>query len=625
MATQQVRTFTFTVKYGKNYRTAVTNNTMKMQVPIISSSTLNAIILAGNLDGSGSKKLIDFETGPTATLTNMVNAGFNPPTQCRLGFLSPETPSEAETLIATAFRKYFNCYNFTYNPKMAPDDPEDKVNCYLAYDGGYLALEYNSTADGIRFFSGTDTDGTAAGYFPGACVVARTGGKYGTFSFGYIIPGDISGGSVTNTKFTVFTMNIERDGVYISSPWYSDNSTLGRLFGRGSSAIPSEDLIMDADNPYDQGGTSGGNDLDGDFSGSSDTIGMPTGPTWSISDIGMTTIYSPTIPQLAALAQHMWSADFIDQILKMIADPRDVIISAHALPIHVPVSDTTGIVVAGIDTGIQSNVPSTQWANLDCGSLTISPYWGGFMDFAPYTSISLFLPYIGEVTLDTDEVMGHTVSLKYIIDIMSGMCIAIIGIDGTARYQYSGTCSYDIPITSADYRALLSAGVGIVVGLAAGPIAGFGASALMGAASPQGPTQGGAAGLGQRAKMAAAGAASTATLGAVGSVGAKAALAGATALAVTGIKPNITHSGPVTGQVGVMGIQTPYLTIKRPRQCVAGQQGEYVGFPLWATRTVGQMIGKGYTEYASVHVESIPLTTDELNELESILKGGVIL
>lgn len=623
MASQQVRTFTFTVKYGKTYDTSVANNTMKMQVPIISSTTLNAIILAGNLEGSGSKKLIDFETGPTATLTNMVNAGFNPPTQCRLGFLSPETPSEAETLIATAFRNYFNCYNFSYNPRMVPDDPEDKVNCYLVYDGGYITLEYNSVAGGIRFFDNVDTTGNPSGFFPGACVVAETGSQYGTFAFGYVVPGDISGG-ITNTKFTVFTMNIEGDGVYISSPWYADNTVLGRLFGVGSSAIPSEDLIMDADNPYDQGGTSGGNDLTGDFSGSSDTIGMPSGPTWSLDDIGMTTIYAPTIPQMRALSEHMWSSEFIDIILKMIADPRDAIISAHALPIHVPVSDTTGIVIAGIDTGIESNVPSTQWANLDCGTLTISPYWGGFMDYAPYTYISLFLPYIGEVTLDTDEVMGHEVQLKYIIDIMSGMCIAIIGIDGTARYQYSGTCSYDIPITSADYRTLLSAGVGIVVGLAAGPIAGFGASALMGATSAQGPTQGGMAGIGQRAKLAAAGAASSATLGAVGS-GSTAALAGATALAVTGIKPTITHTGPVTGQVGIMGIQTPYITIKRPRQCVSGQQGEYVGFPLWATRTVGEMVGKGYTEYASIHVESIPLTSDELNELESILKGGAIL
>lgn len=619
MATQSVRSFEFTVKYGATYASSVSRNTMKMQIPIITNETLNAIISAGALDGTGSKKLIDFVSGPTATLVNMVNAGFNPPTQCRLGFLSPETPSEAETLIAAAFRKYFNCYNFSYNPRMVPDDPEDKVNCYLVYDGGFLSLEYNSTAGGIRFFDNQDTTGTAAGYFPAACVVEERGGKYGSFSFGYIIPGDFSSG-VTKTKFTVFTMEIEEDGVYLSSPWYGDNYTLARLFGSDSSAIPSEDIIMDADNPYDQGGTSGSDDLDGDFSGSSDTIGIPGIPTWSIGSTGMTTIYAPTISQLKALASYMWSGEFIDILTKFIADPRDVIISAHAVPLNVPVSDTKGIVVGGITTDIDCNIPSGQWVTLDCGSLSITPYWGGFMDYSPYTSVSLFLPYIGEVTLDTDEVMGHSVSVRYTVDLMSGMCIAIIGIDGTARYQYSGACSYDIPITSADYRALLTAGVGIVVGLTAGPIAGFGASALMGAKNIQGPTQG----IGQRAKLTAAGVAASANMGQIGS-GGKLALAGATALAVTGIKPSVTHSGPVTGQVGVMGIQTPYLTIKRPRQCVASQQGEYVGFPLWATRTVGQMIGKGYTEYASVHVESIPLTTEELNELESILKGGVIL
>ena len=625
MATQPVRSFSFLVKYGKTYGTATSNANMKVQIPVISNDTLNAIIAAGNLSGSGSKKLIDFESGPTATLSNMVQAGFNPPTQCRLGFLTAETPNDREYLLTTAFRKYFNCFNFSYAPMMSPDKDEDKLNCYLVYDGGYLTLEYNSAVNGIRFFDNKDADGLASGMFPSASVVQEAGNSYGSFSFGYIIPGELSGGSITATKFTVFTMDIRNDGVYLQSPWYGNNSALARLFGKGSGSIPSEDIIMDADNPYDQGGTSGGSDLDGDFSDSSDNIGMPSGPSWSVADVGMTTIYTPTISQMRALAAHMWSADFVDNILKMIADPRDAIISSHALPVHIPVSETTGIVVAGIDTGILSNVPKTQWVNLDCGSLTISPYWGGFMDYAPYTSISLFLPYIGEVTLDTDEVMGHKVNLKYVIDIMSGMCIAVIGIDGTARYQYSGTCSYDIPITSADYRTLLSAGVGIVVGLAAGPIAGFGASALMGATSAQGPTQGGMAGIGQRAKLAAAGAASTAAMGPVGAAGSKLALAGATALAVTGVKPTITHTGPVTGQVGVMGIQTPYITIKRPRQCVAGQQGDYVGFPLWATRTVGQMLGKGYTEYASVHVESIPLTADELDELESMLTGGVIL
>ena len=117
-------------------------------------------------------------------------------------------------------------------------------------------------------------------------------------------------------------------------------------------------------------------------------------------------------------------------------------------------------------------------------------------------------------------------------------------------------------------------------------------------------------------------AASLGTMVATG--GATAPLAAATlASTITNqMKPTVEKSGAISGPGGVMGIQTPYLILTRPRQALPSKQNTFTGYPSFITVTLGEL--SGYTEVHSIHLENIPATADELSEIETLLKGGVI-
>jgi hypothetical protein len=118
-------------------------------------------------------------------------------------------------------------------------------------------------------------------------------------------------------------------------------------------------------------------------------------------------------------------------------------------------------------------------------------------------------------------------------------------------------------------------------------------------------------------------ASSIGTMVATGGASAPSALGGLASAASNIMKPNIEKSGSMSGTGGMMGIQTPYLIITRPRQAVPELQNKFTGYPSFVTKRLSDV--KGYTEVESVHLEKIPATEQEYNEIVSLLKGGVIL
>ena len=117
-----------------------------------------------------------------------------------------------------------------------------------------------------------------------------------------------------------------------------------------------------------------------------------------------------------------------------------------------------------------------------------------------------------------------------------------------------------------------------------------------------------------------------------GSIGSMVATGGASApfalgsiasTAVNSMKPSVEKSGSLSGTGGLMGIQTPYLIITRPRQAIPEGQNRFIGYPSFITDFIANL--RGYTEVTEVHLEGIHATSAELTEIESILKSGVLL
>ena len=95
--------------------------------------------------------------------------------------------------------------------------------------------------------------------------------------------------------------------------------------------------------------------------------------------------------------------------------------------------------------------------------IKVFPRFGNsFLDYAPYTTLELYIPFCGTVQLDPNDVMGHTLDVQLLIDYTTGNCDAFISVDNLVIKTASGQIAIDIPVTgteSATVNANLSNGI----------------------------------------------------------------------------------------------------------------------------------------------------------------------
>ena len=353
-----------------------------------------------------------------------------------------------------------------------------------------------------------------------------------------------------------------------------------------------EGIETASSDPYDPAGTSDTGGGTGDLDGTSDTIDIPSLPALSAVDTGFISLFNPTLSQLNALASYMWSSLFdVATFKKLVNDPMSCILGLSIVPVNVPSGSAREITVGNIVTTVSMNVATSQYVSVDCGTLNVNEYWGAYLDYAPHTKVSIYLPYCGTHDLDIDDVMGKAVHVVYHVDILTGGCVAFVKCGSSVLYSFTGTCATQVPISNNDFSNTIKSlvDIGVAVG---GTLATGGMTAPLTAG-----TVGGA--LGQGAEM----------------------FAGSTING--GMKPNVQKSGSMGSSIGLLGIQKPYLMLTRPRQCVPKYQNEFTGYPAYITRTLSDV--SGYTEIYNIHLDGISATESELNEIDSLLKSGVIL
>ena len=395
--------------------------------------------------------------------------------------------------------------------------------------------------------------------------------------------------------------------------------------------------VSNPTDPYSGGGTSG-DDAGGDtdFDDSSDTITDSSLPTLSAADTGFTRIYNPTLTQVQNLANYLWTDPSIistlwNHVKQFLENPMDAFIAFNLVPCTVPDGGTAEFKVMYIGTGVSLTTAANQFVDVDCGNVQIAKMYDSALDYSPYTRVSMFLPYIGSVELNCDEVMGKTLSVTYRIDIVSGGCVAKIAVDGSIRYQYSGHCAITIPFTSADFTGYVSAMIQAsktVASLAAGA-AGMPDLAATIAGVP-GQKSGETITTTTRALNPKTGRLRNVAQDIEEHSGTKASFTslmksgvGNTVGAVIGSKPLVERTGSFSGNTGYLGVRRPYVIIERPRMCNPEQYGKYNGRPAMIYEKLGNLTG--YTVVQEVQLTGFSATNPELDEIGSFLKGGVIL
>lgn len=333
--------------------------------------------------------------------------------------------------------------------------------------------------------------------------------------------------------------------------------------------------------PYAPGDITDKDGGNGDFDATSDPVDIPPLPTISATDTGFLTLFNPSLSNIRDLAAYMWANPLFDvnAYKKILANPMDAILGLSIVPCAIPATTSKNVTVGNIPTGVSMPVCDGQYLSIDCGSINVNEYWGAYLDYSPYTKAELYLPYCGIHPIDIDDVMGKAVKVVYHVDILTGACVAYVKCGDSVLYSYIGQCASSIPVSGSDWTNMIN---GII-----------NASTAIGSMAATG---------GLTAPMAASTIATT---------------------AVNTIKPSIERSGSLSGTGGIMGNQVPYLILTRPRQALPELQNQFSGYPSFISSYLGDLIG--YTEVDSIHLEGIPATGAELNEIESILKGGVIL
>lgn len=145
--------------------------------------------------------------------------------------------------------------------------------------------------------------------------------------------------------------------------------------------------------------------------------------------------FTLTATSVKNLADYLWNADesIFNEIVKglslMGGNPIDGLIDLRLYPFDVSAKagggNTKSIVVGRTDTKVNGLEINAYNAVLELGSCTFHEKFGNFLDYEPFTTASLYIPYVGIVPISTADFMGQTISCKMVVDITTGVATAI--------------------------------------------------------------------------------------------------------------------------------------------------------------------------------------------------------
>lgn len=332
-----------------------------------------------------------------------------------------------------------------------------------------------------------------------------------------------------------------------------------------------------------------------------------------ISYVPSTAIYSRywlKHSEVQDLKNFLFTETFINDVRRLWTNPAEYIIGLDYYPFEYTALEMGAgqgsICVANINTGITTvSMLDTGTPFIYGGYVDIQPYFNSYMDYAPYTSIDIYIPYIGIRQLNVHQVMGHRLDIGYVFDFNSRQFTAMLGIDGDlilsdselshagtlgrVLTQFTGIMCTQFPFggTSANETALnviqTSAGILTSAGAIGAGIAGANPAAIMG----------GATGL-------------INTLTNTPDI----------------ITPNVY--GNISPMSGIFAPQRPYLIINHPIPARPAAWQSLHGNPAGYSGIVSDFTG--FLQCISIDIPAVStMTAEEQTEIENLMQGGIFI
>ena len=345
-----------------------------------------------------------------------------------------------------------------------------------------------------------------------------------------------------------------------------------------------KDPYEDPDNPGDE--DEGG---EGEKKKPRNPVPVPGLPTVGAANAGFLTLYKLTQPEMANFADDCIASDLWEALKLMFGNPMDFIVGCSLVP-FTPTGSSVWHPKFGIYTfPHEYSKVDNQFVEINCGDLYIEPFGNNFLDYAPYTRITIFLPYIGYRELDVDEIMGKTINVTYHCDCLSGDCVAFVSVSAVGETgpqipvvlaTFSGNCALDVPFASESFNSLISNSV-----------------AMLANTIP-------------------------AMSGVKESVPAAINSAMQTTMSQNG---DVQKGGAIGSSNGYMGVQKPYIVRHIPIVNTPSAFGQTVGFASNISGPLGSSGFSGYVEVENIQLNDIPAMEPEREEIRRLLREGVII
>lgn len=175
----------------------------------------------------------------------------------------------------------------------------------------------------------------------------------------------------------------------------------------------------------------------------------PVRPPVVNEDFGFCNVYNPTLTELAEVSKKRFyrgsgqTTSYVDM--------SQFIYRVYKTYLEIPVADDRETVkLANYDTQVLSDVVAETPIDVDCGTVTLNEVFENVIDYSPFTTLDIYLPFIGIQRLDIDVVRNKAIHLVYTFDVLSAKCLAKLMYNNNILYQFAGSIADDIPFVATN-------------------------------------------------------------------------------------------------------------------------------------------------------------------------------
>lgn len=315
-----------------------------------------------------------------------------------------------------------------------------------------------------------------------------------------------------------------------------------------------------------------------------DNIALPDIPSKNIVGTGLLHAYVLSNEQISAFSEWLWQDDIMDYLSKLFkTNPLDSIISTSLMPYTPGTSGTSAIKLGSQVCGNVTNAlqVTSQFQKFDFTYSGLSAHmWGNALDYSQGTTIYLYIPFVGLVPLDTNKTVFTKLTLRYIIDNITGQgVVSLLSEKNSANFDsgrnsivldsWSFNCKSTIALTRLDMSSIISSAMSGITSLMSGNVVGV-ANSIMNA------------------------------------------------------RPNSERNGTFNTSSAYMGMRRPYIVYSFSNAVIPSGGYGYIGRPQYSVKKLSTCSGFIKCKSPNITFSNSP-TESEKTEIYNMLEEGVIV